>query len=241
MIPFYISLFVTFLIFTEYFLAYLIKILYVTNLKVITKGKLVLTFDDGPGERLQQKILDILSEHDVKATFFLNAERAARYPEAMKILSESRNELALHCYKHVHAWRVPPYKVINDILKGYRVLGGFLTNYTLLRFPYGKMTLSTYLYFKIKGKKPAFWTHDSGDTHVKLPTVDSIVESIVASNGAVVLMHSFDRDVVNIYREDYIISLIKNIIEQATKKKWNICTLSELWSNTSKFNDYRAY
>jgi peptidoglycan/xylan/chitin deacetylase (PgdA/CDA1 family) len=220
------------LLFTEYAVAHLIKKLYVINLRRIAKGCLVLTFDDGPSEKLQQRVLDLLTEYGVKATFFLNAEKAAKYPDCLKILTDSGNEVALHCYKHLHAWRVPPSACISDIVKADKLLKNHLTNHNLLRFPYGKMTLSSYLFFRMKGKNIAFWTHDSGDTHKELPPIASVTNSLDKNNGGVVLMHSFDRG-ADTYRDEYVVALTRELIEQAKKKNWKICTFSELYHNGS--------
>ena len=59
-----------------------------------------LTFDDGPGRENTDKVLDILSEHNVKATFFLVGENVERYPEvAARIVAEGHT-IGIHCYHH---------------------------------------------------------------------------------------------------------------------------------------------
>ena len=40
-------------------------------------GKVALTFDDGPDPVHTPRVLDVLAEHGVKASFFLIGERAA--------------------------------------------------------------------------------------------------------------------------------------------------------------------
>lgn len=43
-----------------------------------------LTFDDGPSSESTVKILDILEEEGVKATFFVVGENAKKYPDVLK-------------------------------------------------------------------------------------------------------------------------------------------------------------
>ena len=44
--------------------------------------RLALTFDDGPTTQFTAKVLDILAEHHVTATFFLIGELVKRHPDA---------------------------------------------------------------------------------------------------------------------------------------------------------------
>ena len=61
------------------------------------KGKTVyLTFDDGPCS-LTPKILDILDEYNVKATFFVVN---GKYNYLMKEIVDRGHKIGLHCYRH---------------------------------------------------------------------------------------------------------------------------------------------
>ncbi len=59
-----------------------------------------LTFDDGPSEENTQKVLDILRDRNIKATFFLVGESVRNYPEmARKIVAEGHT-IGIHCDNH---------------------------------------------------------------------------------------------------------------------------------------------
>jgi peptidoglycan/xylan/chitin deacetylase (PgdA/CDA1 family) len=62
--------------------------------------KIALTFDDGPHPRYTPKILSMLEEYGITATFFVVGENAVYYPEAMKLLAESGCEIGNHTYTH---------------------------------------------------------------------------------------------------------------------------------------------
>ncbi len=65
-----------------------------------TGNKVVaLTFDDGPSPDTLE-ILDVLREHNVKATFFLIGERVEQYPEIAKRISDENHEIGNHSYSH---------------------------------------------------------------------------------------------------------------------------------------------
>ena len=59
-----------------------------------------LTFDDGPSQGATPKILDILKEEDVKATFFVIGKYVDRHPEIVKRAYEEGHYIANHGYDH---------------------------------------------------------------------------------------------------------------------------------------------
>lgn len=59
-----------------------------------------LTFDDGPSAEHTEKILDILKEKNIKATFFVIGENARRYPETVKRIVEEGHTIGIHCDNH---------------------------------------------------------------------------------------------------------------------------------------------
>lgn len=64
--------------------------------------KVYLTFDDGPSVNTP-KILDILEEYGVKATFFTICNTRPRDIESMKRIVESGNTLAIHSVSHEYS------------------------------------------------------------------------------------------------------------------------------------------
>lgn len=59
-----------------------------------------LTFDDGPSEECTDKVLDVLKEKNVKATFFLIGEYVEKYPEVAKRIAAEGHAIGIHCYRH---------------------------------------------------------------------------------------------------------------------------------------------
>ena len=59
-----------------------------------------LTFDDGPSDNTDA-LLDVLAEHNVKATFFVNGYEG--YEEALNRIVNEGHTLALHTYTHDYA------------------------------------------------------------------------------------------------------------------------------------------
>ena len=59
-----------------------------------------LTFDDGPSPNVTPKILDILDEENVKATFFVIGKKVEEHPEIVKDAYYRGHYIANHTYSH---------------------------------------------------------------------------------------------------------------------------------------------
>lgn len=59
-----------------------------------------LTFDDGPHATNTPRLLDMLKERGIKATFFMVGECAAEYPQIVKRIVAEGHEVANHSWSH---------------------------------------------------------------------------------------------------------------------------------------------
>ena len=64
------------------------------------KGKVVISFDDGPDRRWTPKILDILKEKKVPAVFFVIGDQANRAPDLLKREYNEGHEIGNHTFTH---------------------------------------------------------------------------------------------------------------------------------------------
>ncbi|TLV03554.1 polysaccharide deacetylase family protein [Dyadobacter luticola] len=64
-----------------------------------TKG-IALTFDDGPNPETTPKVLEILKEKGVKATFFVIGKNAILYPDLLRQIHEEGHVIANHSFSH---------------------------------------------------------------------------------------------------------------------------------------------
>lgn len=62
--------------------------------------RIALTFDDGPHPRLTNRILQILDQYHVKATFFMIGENVKYYPETARAVIAAGHEVGNHTYSH---------------------------------------------------------------------------------------------------------------------------------------------
>lgn len=65
------------------------------------RGKVALTFDDGPHPFYTRQLLDGLKERGVKATFFVTGKNAETHPELIRRMSEEGHLIGNHTYSHI--------------------------------------------------------------------------------------------------------------------------------------------
>ncbi len=73
---------------------------YEVNMYGSSPNKIAITFDDGPDPEWTPKILDVLKDKDVKATFFLIGLEAQKYPSITKRVYNEGHEIGNHTFTH---------------------------------------------------------------------------------------------------------------------------------------------
>lgn len=81
------------------------------------KKVVALTLDDGPLPVHTEETLDILQKLDVKATFFTIGVESERYPEGLKKLVASGQEIGNHGYSHRPMVFITPFGVASEVEK----------------------------------------------------------------------------------------------------------------------------
>jgi len=95
-------------------------------------GKAVyLTFDDGPIPEVTPKVLAILDQYGVKATFFMVGENIDKHPEVFEMVVKGGHAIGNHTYNHMKGWKVSTAEYIANVQK-------FPKETKLFRPPYGR-------------------------------------------------------------------------------------------------------
>jgi peptidoglycan-N-acetylglucosamine deacetylase len=156
----------------------------------IDPTKIYLTFDDGPDPIHTPRILDILSEHKIKGTFFVIGESVEKHPEILKRIQAEGHAIGSHSYYHSHAWKSNPWTSFKDFQKGHKTLVQQLTPTNLWRPPYGKANLLTLAYSLINKLDLIYWTNDPQDYDPNLDQ-DQLTDRLLrnSSPGDIILLH----------------------------------------------------
>ncbi|TGY96962.1 polysaccharide deacetylase [Petralouisia muris] len=163
--------------------------------------KVYLTFDDGPSENTA-KILDILKEKNVKATFFVIGQEDEESKEMYQRIVAEGHTLGMHSFSH-------KYSVIYQSLEAFSEdmahLQSYLSEVTgvtpeILRFPGGSSNqvsntdMREFIRFlNEKGITYYDWNVASGDATSQAYTPDELVQNVMNDVGryetSIVLMH----------------------------------------------------
>ncbi len=147
------------------------------------------TFDDGPHPVWTPEILSELRRAVAKATFFVVAPLALRFPEIVRRTMREGHEVALHCSRHVRHTEMAREEVEEDTEIGLRSLAGIGVSPRLWRPPWGILAPWTEDVAEDFGLEVSLWdadTHDwRGDSAEGM--LDAVEPSLSAGN--VILMH----------------------------------------------------
>ena len=123
-----------------------------------------ISFDAAWGADNTQRILDVLDEYGVKATFFVVSAWAEQYPETAKAIVEHGHELMNHSTKHDHYSSLTADQIIADVNRCNDVIEGISgTRPTLIRCPYGEYDDHVISAIRSIGMEPIQWDVDSLD------------------------------------------------------------------------------
>jgi peptidoglycan/xylan/chitin deacetylase (PgdA/CDA1 family) len=169
--------------------------------------KVYLTFDDGPSSNTS-KILDILAEYDVKATFFVVGKEEERYQPLYKRIVEEGHTLAMHSYSHKYN---EIYQSKESYVEDLTKLQEFLYDTTgvwcrYCRFPGGSSNTVSRVdmheligYLEEQDMSYFDWNVSSGDASSAYISPEAIVRNSTANLGefheAMILLHdASDKD-----------------------------------------------
>src|SRR6201998_1360438 len=102
---------------------------------------IALTFDDGPSAENTPRLLEMLKQRNIKATFFLIGQNAAANPDLVRRILADGNEIGNHSWTHPQLSKLSDDRVTGEITKTQDAIkgaSGFTP--TLLRPPYGAIT-----------------------------------------------------------------------------------------------------
>lgn len=155
-----------------------------------------ITFDDGPS-RHTGRLLDILRERGIRATFFMLGKSAERNPTMVKRVLDDGHELANHTYSHKTLRHMPYAEQVSEIQRVQTVLAEQGATSRFVRPPFGRYDSNTVKIVEQLGLKVALWSVDSHDWQ-RRANVDRL-ESIYGQNAqnGIILFHDTHEQTVD--------------------------------------------
>ena len=163
--------------------------------------KVYLTFDDGPSSNTAE-ILDILKQHNIKATFFVIGREDDASKELYRRIVAEGHTLGMHSYSHKYSTL---YASMDSFQEDFSKIQNYLYEVTgqeciYYRFPGGSsnhvsnVDMREYIrYLNSQGITYYDWNVSSGDATSQAYTpqelVDNVLKDVVKYKTSVVLMH----------------------------------------------------
>ena len=191
-----------------------------------------LTFDDGPSPKQTAKLLNILAEHDIKATFFVVGVWAKKYPNLIKRMNDEGHIIASHSmthgikkiYKSVNNFESD----LNEWEETIKNILGKLPDTLIYRFPGGSS--SAYLYGHAKeildvldNKKYYIydWTASNGDKWLDAIKENEKFEDYL-KRMLLETVHQYDKK-----KTPCIVLMHDSVVETLDMVDWALCELEK--------------
>jgi len=186
-----------------------------------TPNAVALTFDDGPWPDSTTRILGILRQERVPATFFLVGQQVRRHPELLAQEVQAGVTIGTHSFSHPQPFgQLPDASIRDEIDQGLAALTDSGVRTGLFRPPGGAIAPAVLSSAKDRGLRTVLWTVDPRDWQ-RGTTTDQIVRRVLgqARPGSIVLLHDGGGD------RSATVAALPQIIKGLKQRKLQFVTL----------------
>lgn len=159
-----------------------------------TERVVYLTFDDGPIPEVTPRVLEILRNYGVKATFFMVGDNVRKYPEVFEMVKSDGHRLGNHTFNHLGGIKHSTKDYVLNIYKANAYIHS-----DLFRPPHGWLRHRQY-YFLKRHYKLVMWDLVTRDYSKRL-NADDVFENVrrYARPGSIITFHDSLRSVPKLW------------------------------------------
>jgi peptidoglycan-N-acetylglucosamine deacetylase len=140
-------------------------------------GQLALTFDDGPNPAWTPRLLDILADHNVCATFFMVGKFVKAEPELARRVADAGHLIGNHSWSHPDLSRTRSADVLNELTRTSDILAEVTGSHVLyFRPPFGARRPYVLKLARQLGLVPVMW--NAMTTDWKEPSAETIAQNL---------------------------------------------------------------
>lgn len=154
-------------------------------------GTMALTFDDGPSPLYTGRVLALLRQYGVTATFFMIGSNIQKYPDVLRQVLAEGHQVGNHTWTHPDLGTLSATEVRDEIERTSDIIAqtGRTGQPTLFRAPGGFFTRASMRVCATLGLQPVSWSVDPRDW--SNPGVHTITDRVLAHahSGSIVLEH----------------------------------------------------
>jgi peptidoglycan-N-acetylglucosamine deacetylase len=150
---------------------------------------IALTFDDGPNDPYTHRLLDVLSKHEVRATFFLIGRFVKQRPDVAREIARRGHVIGNHTFTHPRLIFLPTAEARQEIIQCREAIHDAVGEHSnLFRPPWGGRRPGTFSLVRQLGLEPIMWNVTGYDWNA--PSVEYIERKVGnARGGDVILLH----------------------------------------------------
>jgi peptidoglycan/xylan/chitin deacetylase (PgdA/CDA1 family) len=182
---------------------------------------IAMTFDDGPHAANTPRLLDMLKQRKIHATFFVIGQNVAEYPDIMKRIKDEGHEIGSHSWSHPQLSVMSEAGVKDQLQKTHdAIIQTTGITPTLMRPPYGAFTARQRAWaHSVWGYKIILWDVDPLDWKVR--NAEHVKNEILRQTvpGSIILSHDIHKSTIDAMPET---------LDTLLGKGYKFVTVSEL-------------
>jgi len=180
-----------------------------------------MTFDDGPNPRNTPRLLDMLRQRNIKATFYVIGRNVDLYPQIVRRTVAEGHEIGSHTYDHRLLTKMGDSEVLKELTRTRDAIAkaaGVVPR--TLRPPYGALSQRQRQFVHEQmGYPTVLWSVDPLDWKRPGPSVVAARIVKAANNGAIILSHDLHSQTVDAMPET---------LDRLLRKGFKFVTVSQM-------------
>jgi peptidoglycan/xylan/chitin deacetylase (PgdA/CDA1 family) len=158
----------------------------------VPEGRVALTFDDGPQPGSTDRVLDVLAELGVRATFFCVGRNAQAHPGLVHRIRAEGHAVGSHSMTHPHPGETARAHLRREYVAGRRAVSAVLgADIRLFRPPHGHIDPAGAVMLRRLSVSTWLWTVDPTDWRPGVTVEEIAAVAGRATSGDVVLLHDW--------------------------------------------------
>lgn len=193
--------------------------------------QLALTYDDGPNDPHTLRLLDVLAEQNVKATFFVIGRYVAQRPDILRRMAQEGHVIGNHTYSHPNLVFCSASRVALEIEDCRKAIGDAIGDQSkLFRPPFGGRRPAVLRVIREKGLLPIMWSITSYDWRASARAENierRVYRQISRDMRNVILMHDGGHRAFGADR-GHTVASTRELIRHCKGEGYEFVTISEM-------------
>jgi peptidoglycan-N-acetylglucosamine deacetylase len=190
--------------------------------------QVALTYDDGPNDPHTLKLLEVLAQHNVQATFFMIGRYVQQRPDIVRAVAQAGHVIGNHTFTHPLLTFKSASQTRGELVDCRKALQDAIGEHSnLFRPPFGGRRPATLRIARQLGLESIMWNVTGYDWNA--PPAAVIEKKVVRQirGGDVILLHDGGHRALGADRSQTVIAT-ENLIRQYRDQGWKFVTVDEM-------------